>query len=131
MNVALFAALLVALSGPTLAGSSAIQLAAGPSPERHDEWVQRIRAARGAVERAREEEAKSSFAYGHMRRHGKIRGDRREEIVEQRDTTHQARIEAERALEVLLERARREGVPPGWVREALEGFEVSPPAAPH
>lgn len=129
MNVALFATLLVALAGPTLAGSSAIRLAAGPSREMHDEWVQRIGAARHAVEQAREEEAKSSLAYAQMRRHGKIRGEKRKEITGQRDATQQARIDAERALEVLLERARQEGVPPGWVREALKGFAASPPAA--
>jgi hypothetical protein len=64
-----------------------------------------------------------------MRRHGKIRGDKRKQLTEERDATHQARLDAERALDVLLERARQEGVPPGWVREALEGFETSPPAA--
>lgn len=134
MSIVLFATLLVALTGPAVVGSSALQLAAGPrvelaaaaSPDQHDDWVDRLLAARRAVEKARRDEAKASTDYGKMRNRGRFRGEKRKEITEQRDRAQQARIDAERALEVLLDEARRERVPPGWVREAMEGFEESP-----
>ena len=136
MNVALFASLAVALMAPVLAGSSAlqaesaaIQLARAPSRDQKDSWVDRLTQARRTVEKARVEEADSKATYGRMRAKRKLRGEARVEVTQERDRAHQARIDAERKLEILLERARRGGVPPGWVREAMDGFEDSPPAS--
>lgn len=140
MNIAVLAALLVALSAPSVIGSSVLQapavlaagagaeLAAAPGRDQHDRWVDRILAARRNVEQARRDEARARIDYGRMRNHGKLRGSKRKEITEARDRVHQVRIDAERALEVLLDKARRERVPPGWVREAMEGFQQSPAA---
>ena len=133
MNIALLATLAVALTGPALAGSawlevgsSGIQLARAQGAEDKARWVDEMIAARRAVEKTRQHEAKSKSDYGRMRSRGKLRGEKRRNVTEERDRAHQARIDAERQLELLLERARRERVPPGWVREALEGFERSP-----
>jgi hypothetical protein len=132
MNVALLATLAVALTGPALAGSallevgsSSVQLARAQGAEDKPRWVDQLIEARRAVERARQDEAKSKADYSRMRR-GKFRGEKRRTITAERDRAHQARIDAERQLEVLLEKARRERVPPGWVREALDGFDPSP-----
>ena len=133
MNIALLATLAVALTGPALAGSawlevgsSGIQLARAQGAEDKARWVDEMIAARRAVEKTRQHEAKSKSDYGRMRSRGKLRGEKRRNVTEERDRAHQARIDAERQLELLLERARRERVPPGWVREALDGFEQSP-----
>jgi hypothetical protein len=133
MTVALLASLAVALTGPALAGtallqvgSAAVQLARAADSGQKDEWVDRLTAARREVEKARKHETQSRTTYGRMRGHGKFRGEKRREITEERDRAHQARIDTERELEVLLEQARRQRVPPGWVREALEGFDPSP-----
>ena len=99
-----------------------------PKPEEHDAWVDRILAARETVERARERVERSRTAYSRMRHRRKERGERREERREERDAALEALAAAEQALEALLEQARRAGVPPGWVREAMEGFEKSPAA---
>jgi hypothetical protein len=50
-------------------------------------------------------------------------------VVEERDAAQAALPEAERQLAELLEQARRAGVPPGRVREAMAGFVESPAAA--
>jgi len=133
MNVALLATLAVALTGPALAasalleiGSSGIQLARAQGSEDKARWVDQLDTARRAVEKSRQDEAKSKSDYSRMRSRGKFRGEKRRSITEERDRAHQARIDAERQLEVLLEKARRERVPPGWVREALDGFDPSP-----
>jgi hypothetical protein len=133
MNVALLAALAVALTGPALAGhallevaGASIQLARAQGAEDKAQWVDRLIAARRAVEKARRDEAASKSSYGRMRSRGKLRGEKRRTVTEERDRAHLARIDAERQLELLLEKARRERVPPGWVREALDGFEPSP-----
>jgi hypothetical protein len=44
----------------------------------------------------------------------------KEALVRERDEAADALAEAERSLEQLLQSARRAGVPPGRVREAME-----------
>ncbi|MDJ0849137.1 MAG: hypothetical protein QNK04_12230 [Myxococcota bacterium] len=104
-------------------------LAGSVKPEEKDAWVDRIYAAREGVERARERVERSRTAYSRMRHKRKERGERRQERREERDAAVEALAAAEKDLEKLLERARRAGVPPGWVREAMDGFEASPAAA--
>lgn len=130
MIPALLASLALGLAGPSLAASPLVQVATGPSSALHREWVERIHEARSAVEKARVEEKRATLAYGLMRRRQKLRGEKRAEIVRQRDAAHEARRQAEQDLEALIERARRENVPPGWVREAMDGFQEVPSAAP-
>jgi hypothetical protein len=55
-----------------------------------------------------------------MKQHRKARGARKEELVEERDEAAAALAKAESDLEQLLLSARRAGVPPGWIRQAME-----------
>jgi hypothetical protein len=113
--------LLVALgwTGPALAGIPSTQTQVAAPTERAT-WVEAIRDAREdlAAGRARYEEARK--AYTKMKQRRKARGARREALVKERDAAAEALAEAERSLEQLLRSARRAGVPPGWIREAME-----------
>jgi hypothetical protein len=110
-----------------LAAGAPLEGGAAPAPEMHDVWVGRLLAARQAVEQARARQAANRSLYSRMR-HSNARGEKRGELVEERGEAKKALAEAEARLAALLEEARRAGVPPGWVREAMEGFEASPPA---
>ena len=112
-----------------LLAGTATALAAPPGPDEHDAWVDRIHDAREAVEVARKRVETSRAAYSRMRHKRKERGERKRERAEERDRAVDDLAAAERRLDALLEQARRAGVPPGWVREAMDGFEESPPAA--
>ena len=113
--------LLVALgwTGPALAGIPATQMQVA-APTDRAMWVEAIRDAREdlAAARGRYEEARK--AYSKMKQRRKARGARREALVRERDEAAEALAEAERSLEQLLQSARRAGVPPGWIREAME-----------
>jgi multidrug resistance efflux pump len=121
MKLLVLMLLLAALgwTGPALAGipSTRMQVAA---PTDRATWVEAIRHAREdlAAARARYEEARK--AYSKMKQRRKARGARKEALVRERDEAADALAEAERSLEQLLQSARRAGVPPGRVREAME-----------
>lgn len=122
-------ALLLAAGLPAVAAGApaydpAPQYVAAPSEK--EQWVGMIRDAREVVESARARLVETREAYGRMRHTNKARGEKREEIREAYEKAQRDVEEAEKSLTALLERARRAGIPPGWVREALEGFEVSP-----
>ncbi len=129
MNVWMFAILLVALTAPVVAGNTALQAAAQARPAEHDVWVDRLLEARESVEDARERVAKSRVSYSRMRARNKLRGEKRQELTAERDSAARDIEAAEARLERLLEEARRAGVPPGWIREAMAGFAESPAAA--
>ncbi len=111
-------------AGPALAGipSTQVQMA---TPTDRETWVEAIRNAREelAAARARYEEARK--AYSTMKKRRKARGARKEALVRERDEAADALAEAERGLEQLLLSARRAGVPPGWIRQAM-GPESDP-----
>ncbi len=106
-------------TGPALAGIPSTQ-ARMAAPTDRATWVDAIRDAREelAAARARYEEARK--AYSKMKQRRKARGARKEELVKERDEAAAALAEAERSLKQLLQSARRAGVPPGWIREAME-----------
>ena len=91
-------------------------------------WIERLRAARDELDRARVREVRAKVVYGNERRNRHARGEAKEAFVKERDDAERAARDAELALDTLLEQARRAGVPPGWVREAIG--EDSPPAGP-
>jgi hypothetical protein len=106
-------------AGPALAGIPSTQMQVATPTDRAT-WVEAIRDARQvlAAARARYEEARK--AYSRMKQRRKARGARREALVQERDAAATALAEAERGLEQLLQSARRAGVPPGWIRQAME-----------
>ena len=106
-------------TGPALAGIPSTQMEVAAPTDRAT-WVEAIRDAREelAAARARYEEARK--AYSKMKQRRKVRGAKKEALVQERDEAAEALAEAERGLEQLLESARRAGVPPGRIREAME-----------
>jgi multidrug resistance efflux pump len=115
--VLLFAAL--SWTAPAAAGIPSTQTQVA-TPADRTTWVEEIRDAREdlAAARARYEEARK--AYSKMKQRRKARGAKKEALVQERDEAAAALAEAERDLEQLLQSARRAGVPPGWIREAME-----------
>ena len=86
------------------------------------EWQQRLGAARAELERARERSEAAAEAVQKMRHRRHPRGAAREALFAERDAADQELAEAKRALDDLLEQARRAGVPPGWLRaEGAQG----------
>jgi hypothetical protein len=96
------------------------------APGEKDLWVSMIRDAREVVEAARARVIEARDAYSRMRHTNKARGERREAVRASYEQAQRELAQAEQGLDAVLERARRAGIPPGWVREALEGFETSP-----
>ena len=120
-------ALLLALCGPTVAlpAGSALPPVSAPQVDR-DFWQKQIEEAREelALARARHEAALATYrAIRHRRR---TRGPRKRAALKERGEAEAALVEAERHLEELLELARRAGVPPGWIRDALQPNPASP-----
>jgi hypothetical protein len=113
--------LIAALGWPGLAPagipSTEMQVA---TPTDRETWVQAIRDSRENLAAARTRYEQSREAYSKMKRHRKARGEAREALVQEREEAAAALADAERNLEQLLESARRAGVPPGWIREAME-----------
>ena len=104
--------------GPALAGIPSTQTQVA-TPTDRETWVQAIRDAQEdlATARWRYEEARKS--YSKMRQRRKARGARKQDLVQERDEAAAALAEAERDMEQLLVSARRAGVPPGWIRQAM------------
>jgi len=106
-------------SAPALAGIPSTQTRVA-TPADRTTWVEAIRDAQEdlAAARGRYEEARKS--YSKMKQRRNARGARKADLVQERDEAAAALSEAERSLEQLLLSARRAGVPPGWIREAME-----------
>lgn len=98
------------------------------SPTDRESWLRRIRDARDQLGAARERYDQAVQAYGKMRHRRKARGAEKSAILDERAASSAALDAAEEDLHALLEEARRAGVPPGWIRDALEGEEGAGPA---
>ena len=106
------AALLAAPGAPTLEAPRAQTLR--DAPERGP-WQERVAEARELVLRARERRDAAETAVDRMRHSRHPRGEARKALFAEREAARLDVAEAERALEELLEEARRAGVPPGWL----------------
>lgn len=99
------AALLFA--GLPAAGSDAI----------HEAWRQKISEAHQAVAEAQLRAEAAHNTYQDWRQRKYPRGMRKKELVTEIDAADEAVREAEARFASLLEQARREGVPPGVLRD--------------
>jgi hypothetical protein len=100
--------------------------AARTTESERDAWQERLDEARAELSRAEQRRDAAETAVDRMRHRRRPRGDARKALFAERE---QARADAEaarRALDELLEQARRAGVPPGW----LQAPAVEPAAAP-
>ncbi len=105
---------------------------ADPSPDPEvaewELWQQSLREARSAVAEARARQQAAETAYQRMRHHHRGRGAAKEAILVEREEARHELAEARHDLEELSERARRAGVPPGWL-EPDEDETLQEPAA--
>ncbi len=120
-------ALLLALCGPALAlpAGGAMPPVSAPQLGREG-WQKRIEEAREELVLARARHQAALATYRAMRHRRRARGARKQIALKQRDQAEVALAEAERRLEELLEQARRAGVPPGWIRDALQPNPAAP-----
>ncbi len=89
-------------------------------------WQTRIEEAREELVQARARHEAALAAYRSVRHRRRARGARKQAALKQRGEAETALVEAERHLEELLEQARRAGVPPGWIRDALQPNPAAP-----
>jgi len=115
-----------------LAGLLAIALAclgaaahAGNDPDDPAGWQQRLREARSVVAQAQARQTAAEAAYDRMRSRHYPRGEAKLAIEAERTAARDDAARAQQELEALAEQARREGVPPGWLR-ATEGTPAAP-----
>lgn len=93
---------------------------------RKEMWQGQFRAAREAVAAARRRHREARDAYTQMRHRRRERGEEKQKILEELTASEVALEESEKALEALFERARRSGVPPGWMRMERDDAPAAP-----
>ncbi len=81
-------------------------------------WQKRHREAIRTVDYERRHYASALAAYQKSRHRRSVRGEEKQEILVQREAAREAWAEAERWLVEFRDEARREGVPPGYLRDA-------------
>lgn len=98
----------------------AIDLAGSPESIAAEKarWVERLTEKQRDVANAKVRYASAQRTYQRMRTRNTSRGDKRSRVVDDLAAAETALAEAERELESILAEARREGVPPGWIRDA-------------
>ena len=109
--------LLIACWIPTLAGAETVARA---RPEDRAVWVGRIQQTNRALFDARITAAAAKHEYMRMRHDRSVRGGEKVEVMSKQAAASQQLLAFEKALEDLLQLARRSGVPPGWIRDGLE-----------
>ena len=109
-----------------LALTAAVSFAAAARPSGKDQrerevrvqWQNRQLEAIHNVENARGRYRAASVEYQQMRHRRRMRGERKAQVIAEHDAAREALEEAKRALADFNEKARRAGVPPGWLRAA-------------
>ena len=117
MRMGWISLLLIACWVPTLAGAETV---ARSRPEDRAVWVERIQQTNRALFDARISAAAAKHEYMRMRHDKSVRGGEKVEVLSKQAEASQQLLASEKALEDLLQLARRSGVPPGWVRDGLE-----------
>lgn len=89
---------------------------AGISAEEIEEWRKTLLEARERVDEAQEDVAEAQLAFRKARQRNR-RGGERGDLLAAQQAAEQELADAEAELPVLVDEARREGVPPGVLRE--------------
>lgn len=116
---------LAALLAAPAATTFAVAAVAMVDASEREAWQQRVADARAEVDRANRRRDAAQAAVDRMRHRRRPRGDAREALFQELDAARMDAVRTERALEELLDEARRGGVPPGWLRAPA----AQPPAA--
>ena len=81
-------------------------------------WQKRHREAVRTVDYQRRHYASALAAYQKARHRRSVRGEEKQDILVKREEAREAWTQAERWLVEFRDEARREGVPPGYLRDA-------------
>ena len=114
-----------AFATPAPAALPAVSAQAAP-PVGREAWTERIRKTHQTVAEARRRHAAAITAFQKARHRHRARGARKQKLMAEREESRVALEQAERRLEGMIEQARRNGVPPGWLRDAAEPGPASP-----
>ncbi len=79
-------------------------------------WRKRVASAYANLDRARDRHQAALDAYRQMRHRRRVRGERKAAVLAEVDESREGVEAAEQRLEALRKSARRDGVPPGWLR---------------
>jgi allantoicase len=112
--------------------SAAVDLSASPETIAAEKahWVELLSEKQNALADAKARQARAQATYQRIRtRANKSGGDTRLRAVTELRNSEDAVAEAEAELEATLTTARREGVPPGWIRDAERRSSTAPAAA--
>ena len=110
---------------PAPAALPAVSAQAAPQVGR-EAWTKRIRTAHHSVAEAHRRHAAAITAFQKARHRHRARGAQKQKLMAEREDSRLELEQAEHRLEGLLEQARRNGVPPGWLRDAAEPGPASP-----
>lgn len=99
---------------------AAVDLGADPDTVAAEKkrWVERLQEKREALANAKARKATAEAHYTRMRTRNKARGDARANVRAELTTAVADVAKAQEDYDAVLEAARREGVPPGWLRDA-------------
>jgi multidrug resistance efflux pump len=110
--------------------SAAVDLSASPetiAAEKAD-WIERLSEKQRDFANAKARYAQAQASYQRMRTRNTSRGNKRSQSVAELQNAETALADAEADLEATLADARRQGVPPGWIRDANIESSASPAA---
>jgi len=112
------------------ASSASVDLSASPEEiaAQKMHWIERLTEKQQQLVNAKARYAKAQTSYQRMRTRSTSRGDKRSRVVAELKAAESALADAETELETTLAEARREGVPPGWIRDANDRTPTSPAA---
>jgi len=131
MKARIAAALTVSIAfGLSSFTASGLNTDAGTTPTNLDRshWTDRIRDARERVHTAQNLYVTAMLSYRQMRHRRRARGEEKLYVLTLRKAAQSELSSAEHDLDRLLEEARRSGVPPGWLRDAMAENNPAAPA---
>jgi hypothetical protein len=107
---------------------AAVDLSASPEEieAQKAQWIERLSENQSELADAKARHARALAAYQRMRTRNTSRGQKRVHAVEEMRSAEANLADAEAALEATLAEARREGVPPGWIRDATSRSDAAP-----
>jgi hypothetical protein len=107
---------------------AAVDLSASPEEieAQKAQWIERLSEQQSEVANAKARHARALAGYQRMRTRNSSRGQKRILAVEEMKAAEAALADAEAEFEATLAEARREGVPPGWIRDAARRGDAAP-----
>ena len=81
-----------------------------------EHWQKTFALARTDLDQAKQRLNEAQLAYQNMRHRRRVRGDEKQQIIDELEAAEAALPRAQTAVDAATIAARRAGVPPGWIR---------------